>query len=260
MAEPTPPPAELRGRTVIVTGGSSGIGRATALRFGAAGASVVIAARHADACEKVAAEIRAAGGRAMAIPADVSVESQVEALVERTVAEFGPLHAAFNNAGAGGAGELHDAPAELFDSVVAVNLRGVFLCMKHELRAMLAAGGGAIVNNSSAAGIVGHVMAPIYAASKHGVIGLTKSAALQYVRRNIRINAVCPGLVGTPLVERAVSTAPGGLDWYIARQPGGKAGEPPDVSEAVLFLCSDAARFITGAAIPVDGGMTAGMF
>lgn len=254
------PAFDFRGRGVIVTGGNSGIGRATALRFGAAGASVAVAARRADACEAVAAEIRAAGGTALAIPTDVTLEEEIEALVDRTVRAFGAVHAAFNNAGAGGAGDVHACPTELFDRIHATNLRGVFLCMKYEIRAMLAFGGGSIVNNSSAAGLIGHIAAPAYAASKHGVIGLTKSAALRYVKDGIRVNAVCPGVIGTPILERAAESAPGGMEWFLSQQPGGQAGQPVDVADAVLFLCTDAARFVTGAAIAVDGGMTAGMF
>jgi len=248
------------GRTVIVTGGNSGIGRATALRFGREGANVVVAARRAEACEIVADEIRSAGGTALAVPTDVTREESIADLVDGTVKTFGALHAAFNNAGAGGASSFHECSNDLFDRIMATNLRGVFHCMKHEIRAMLASGGGSIVNNASAAGLVGHALSAPYSASKHGVIGLTKSAALQYVRQDIRVNAVCPGVIGTPLVERAASTAPGGIDWFLAQQPGGAAGAPEDVAGAVLFLCSDAARFITGAALPVDGGMVAGLF
>lgn len=246
------------GKAVIVTGGNSGIGRETALRFAQAGASVVVAARRAEACDAVVTEIRAAGGVALAVPTDVTREEDIEAMVDRTVAHFGGVHAAFNNAGCGGAARLHECSNELFDRIHATNLRGVFHCMKYEIRAMLASGGGSIVNNSSAAGLVGHGVAPAYASSKHAVIGLTKSAALNYCRDNIRINAVCPGVIGTPLVQRAADSIPGGIDWFLSLQPGGKAGEPRDVAELVVFLCSEAARFITGAALPVDGGMVAG--
>lgn len=248
------------GKVVIVTGGNSGIGRATALRFAAEGASVVIAARRIDACESTVAAIRAAGGRALAIPTDVTHEDQVETLVARTVKEFGRVDAAFNNAGTGGVTLLHECTNELFDRIHATNLRGLFHCMKYEIRAMLAAGGGVIVNNSSAAGLVGHALSAPYASSKHAVIGLTRSAALQYVKANIRVNAVCPGVIGTPLVERAGASIADGMEWFLAQQPGGTAGNPMDVAEAVLFLCSDGARFVTGAALPVDGGMIAGLF
>ncbi|MBX3356108.1 MAG: glucose 1-dehydrogenase [Phycisphaeraceae bacterium] len=253
-------PGAFDGTVVIVTGGNSGIGRATALRFAAEGARVVIAARRAAACEEVAREVRAAGGTGLAVPTDVSDEAAVEALVDRTLREFGRLDAAFNNAGVGGAARLHECDAKLFDRIHAVNLRGVFLCMKYELRAMLHGGGGSIVNNASAAGLTGHALSPPYASSKHGVIGLTRSAALQYVRDNIRVNAICPGVIGTPMVERAAGAEAAGMSWFLSKQPGGAAGSPDDVAGAVLFLCSAEARFVTGAALSVDGGMTAGFF
>jgi NAD(P)-dependent dehydrogenase (short-subunit alcohol dehydrogenase family) len=248
----------LDGKAVIVTGGNSGIGRATALRFARAGASVVVAARRADACDAVVTEIRQAGGVAISAPTDVTNEDSIQSMVDATVRTFGGLHAAFNNAGCGGPARLHECSNDLWDRIHATNLRGVFHCMKYQLRAMLAGGGGSIVNNSSAAGLVGHGIAPAYASSKHAVIGLTKSAALQYCRDNIRINAVCPGVIGTPLVQRAAEGVPGGADWFLSLQPGGRAGEPRDVADLVVFLCSDEARFITGAALPVDGGMIAG--
>lgn len=248
------------GKVAIVTGGSSGIGRATALRFARDGAAVVVASRRLDACEAVVREIEQTGGRAAAIAADVARSADVQAMVALAVERFGGLDIAFNNAGTGGSGLVTELAEEEWHRLMAVNLTGVWLCMKHEIPAMLTRGGGAIVNNSSAAGLTGHAGSPAYAASKHGVIGLTTSAALQFINRGVRINAVCPGVIGTPMVERATARNPRGMAWFLAKQPGGAAGVPEQVADAVAWLCSDEASFVTGSALRVDGGMLSGLW
>jgi len=253
-------PRPFEGKVAIVTGGNSGIGRAAALRFAHDGAAVTIAARRAEACSAVVREIEASGGRALAVATDVSNESQVHAMVARTVDTFGGLDIAFNNAGAGGAGLITELSEQEWDRMLDTNLKGVWLCMKHQIPAMIARGGGAIVNNSSAAGLTGHGLAPAYAASKHGVIGLTSSAALQFLERGIRINAVCPGVIGTPMVEKASTGTPRGMAWFLSKQPGGAAGTPEQVADAVAWLCSEGASFVTGTALRVDAGMLSGFW
>jgi len=250
----------FEGKVALVTGGNAGIGKATAVAFAAAGARVVIAARRSAEGRQTAEEIQAKGGEAVFVETDVARPSDVEALVQKTVATYGRLDCAFNNAGVGGGGLLHEFAETDWDRIVDINLKGVWLCMKYQIAQMLRQGGGAIVNNSSAAGLVGFARSPAYAASKHGVIGLSKSAALQYVSHGIRINAICPGLIMTAMIERAFASGPGVKEWYESKQPMGRGGHPEDVARAVVWLCSEAASFVTGVAFPVDGGVLAGFW
>jgi len=250
---------DLDGQVALVTGGNSGIGRATALAFAQAGARVVVAARRVREGEAVADSIRAGGGQAVFVKTDVTVESQVEAMVRAAVESFGRIDCAFNNAGiAGEATSTIDCTAENFDRVMSVNLKGVWLCMKHEIRQMLAQGGGAIVNDSSTAGLRGSGLAmSAYSASKHGVIGLSKTAAREYGKAGVRINAVCPSLIRSPMVAPALEANPNLEARAVSASALARIGVPEDVAQAVVWLCSGRAAFITGAAIPVDGGSLA---
>ena len=252
------PTYEFEGQVALVTGASSGMGLATARAFAEQGASVALADINEDALRAATDELTAAGHDVLGVVCDVSDEDQVAALVERTVATFGRLDTAFNNAGIMiASSDAADEPADNFDQVNAINLRGVWACMKHELRQMREQGSGAIVNCSSLGGLVGLPGRASYHASKHGVLGLTKSAALEYAPRGIRINAVCPGTIDTPMV--ADMLAKGELDMAeaVRNQPIGRLGTADEVAAAVLWLCSPAASFIVGVALPVDGGYTA---
>jgi len=247
----------MKGKVALVTGAASGIGRSTALLLGQRGASVVVASLADTGGELVAAEIQRAGGRACFVATDVSQEADCERAIQRTLAEFGRLDVAMNNAGTFAMGKLlADEDASTWDRVHSVNLKGVFLCMKHEIRAMLQSGGGAILNTSSIAGLVGEATMAIYASTKHGVIGLTKTAALEYAQQNIRINAICPGGTRTNMFD-AVKDTPGFLDMVNALHPIGRMGEPEEIAAAAVFLLSPEASFITGATLAVDGGLTA---
>jgi len=248
----------FEGKVALVTGGNSGIGRSTAIKFAQEGAQVVIAARRVDEGMQTVDAIRQAGGKAIFVRTDVAEAGEVAALIQKTVATYGRLDCAFNNAGTGFGAPLHELPEKEWDRVIDINLKGVWLCMKYEIAQMLTQGSGVIVNDSSAAGLTGYARSPLYAASKHGVVGLSKSAALQYVNKGIRINVVCPGLVMTPMAERSFAGGPHVKEWFEAHQPTGRGGTPEDIAEAVVWLCSDAASFITGAALPVDGGALAG--
>jgi NAD(P)-dependent dehydrogenase (short-subunit alcohol dehydrogenase family) len=242
----------LAGKVAIITGASRGIGAATALAFAEAGAAVALAARDESALSAVAERIAASGGRALVIPTDVGDPDAVERLVQRTADAFGRLDAAFNNAGAGHMPKpLAEVTVAEFDSVVRTHLGGVFLCMKYEIPAMLASGGGAIVNMSSTAGLRGVRGIGAYVASKHGIIGLTKSAALDYAQQGIRINAVAPGPIGT---KRLTALTDEQLSPVARAVPMQRVGRPEEVATAVVWLCSDQASFITGATIPIDGG------
>ena len=249
--------SDFAGKTYLVTGASSGIGAATALELGRAGANVVLAARREDACETIAKKILAAGGRALVVRTDVGIEADVRNVVSTTVAHFGRLDGAFNNAGMlGVSAPLHETTTADFDAVMRTNVMGVFWSMKYEIEAMLQTGGGAIVNNASIAAQIGFPGLSPYNTSKHGVMGLTRTAALEYFKEGIRINAVCPGPVVTPMAEAAF----GGIEnlhAFMAGSPAGRAGLPEEVARPVLFLLSSAAGYISGQGLAVDGGYTA---
>lgn len=245
-------------KIALVTGGSSGIGRATALVFAREGARVVVSDIAVTGGEETVQQIKAAGGEAVFVKADVSKAADVEALIKKTVETFGRLDCAFNNAGVeGGVKFTIECTKEEFDRTIAVNLTGVWLCMKYEIQQMLSQGGGAIVNTASAAGLVGFPGLPDYVASKHGVVGLTKTAALEYAKAGIRVNAVCPGVIQTPMIERGAQLAPGFDELALSIEPIGRYGQPSEVGEAVVWLCSDAASFVTGLPMAVDGGVVA---
>ena len=249
----------FNGRTVLITGGGTGMGKAAALRFGREGANVVIAGRRAPELDLVAAEITAGGGIALAVPADVSDPDQVAALVQTTVATFGALHMAWNNAGVLGAfAPLQEQSMEDFDAVVATNLRGVFACLKYEIAAMLAAGaGGAIVNTSSwtAHGAMPGLAA--YAGTKAALDAMTRTVALEVGPHQIRINNVSPGIIATPMASGVLASARAALP-FEQQTPLQRIGQPEDVADAVLWLLSDDARFVTGQSLLVDGGFTLG--
>lgn len=245
-------------RVALVTGAGSGIGRATALAFARSGYSVVVADLDARAGADSAEAIAQSGASALFVECDVADETSVGSLFERMLERFGRLDAAFNNAGIeGDQASTGDCTAENFDRVIHVNLRSVFLCMREEIRQMLKQpDGGAIVNCSSVAGLIGLAGIPAYAASKHGVIGLTRTAALEYAKQKIRVNAVCPGVIDTPMLERFTGGSPTGRDFMVAFEPIGRIGRPDEIADAVLWLCSGAS-FVTGHALAVDGGWTA---
>ena len=250
---------QLDTRVALVTGGGSGIGRASAVVFAREGARVVVTDVDEDGGQETVRIIEAAGGTARFVRADVSQAAEVAALVEQAVSTYGRLDCALNNAGIqGDIRQTAECSRENWDRIIATNLTGVWLCMKHEIPHMLSQGGGAIVNTSSNFGLVGSNGMPAYSASKHGVLGLTKTAALEYAKSGIRVNAVCPGPVQTPLVDKVLAAQPELGDQIIkaieAREPVGRMGQPEEIAEAVVWLCSDAASFVTGTAMSVDGG------
>ena len=252
------PTYDFHDRVAVVTGSGSGMGLSTARAFAESGAAVVLADRDDQALQTATNELTSAGHQALGVACDVSDEEQVAALVERAVASFGRLDFAFNNAGIQAPPtDAADEPLEIFDRVNAVNLRGVWACMKHELRAMRAQGSGAIVNCSSLGGLVGLPGRAAYHASKHGVIGLTRSAALEYAPRGVRINAICPGTIETAMVEDMVAKGELEMSEAVTNQPIGRLGRVDEIAAAVLWLCSPAASFVLGVALPVDGGYTA---
>lgn len=250
--------ALLTGKVALVTGGSTGIGRASALTFAREGAKVVVADVVVDKAEETVRLIKEAGGDARFVKTDVTHAAEVEALVQQVVDTYGRLDCAHNNAGIEGAvATTAEYKEEDWDRVIQVNLTGVWLCMKYEIPQMLKQGGGAIVNTASGAGLVGAPGMPAYVASKHGVVGLTKTAALEYAKSGIRVNSMCPGVIETPMVERLTGGNPGMMEGFVANHPIGRAGRPQEIAESVVWLCSDAASFVTGHAMAVDGGITA---
>ena len=249
----------LNGKVAVVSGGNSGIGRATALLLAARGAAVIVAARRVAEGEAVVAEIEAAGGRAVFQPTDVTRAGDVAAMVQRAVDDYGRLDIAFNNAGSGAAapaGRLHERDDAYWDHYSDTFLKSVFLAMQAELSVMLDQGGGVIVNNASIAGLIAHPNNPIYSAMKFGVVGLTRAAAMQYGEGNIRINAVCPGWIETPMTA-GWKDHPELINQLLSQQAMKRPGRPEEVASLVAWLAEDGAGFMHGAAIPVDGGLMA---
>jgi NAD(P)-dependent dehydrogenase (short-subunit alcohol dehydrogenase family) len=245
-------------KVALVTGAGQGMGLAAARAFAEEGAAVSLADRDEALVQKAAKDLKEEGCKAIAIGCDVTNERQVQEMVSRTVAEFGRLDAAFNNAGVQSpAIETADADSDEFDRVTAINLKSVWMCMKYELQQMRRQGSGAIVNNSSIGGLIGLPGRAIYHAAKHGVIGLTKSAALEYASRGITINAVCPGTINTPMVAEMIAKDPEAMKEIMKMQPIGRLGTAEEVASAVLWLCSPGAAFVVGHALAVDGGFTA---
>lgn len=244
------------GKVAFVTGAANGIGRATALAFACKGAHVVVADVSEQGNQETARMIEDLGGRAIAVKCDVTRASDVKAALSKTIETFGRLDFAFNNAGVE---QKNAATAEIeeeeWDRIVNINLRGVFLCMKYEIPLLLKQG-GAIVNTSSGAGVIGIKGGAAYTAAKHGLIGLTKSAALDYASQNIRINAVCPGYIDTSMMDRFTGGTPEGREQVISEEPIGRMGQPEEIANAVVWLCSDASSFVVGHALVVDGGQT----
>ena len=249
-------PLDFSGKVALVTGAAAGMGLATARAFAEAGAAVVLADFKEDAVKAAAEALAAAGRKAVAVRCDVSDDAQVAAMVDRAVAEFGRLDAAFNNAGVmARIAPTADSTREDWDRVIGVNLRGVWSCMKHELRQMDRQGSGAIVNNASVGALTGNPGIASYIASKHGVVGLTRTAALEYVKRGIRVNAVNPGLIDTQIARDVVAGNEGAYGELAKQVPIGRAGRPEEIASVVLWLCSPGASYVIGHALTVDGGM-----
>lgn len=247
----------FEGQVALVTGAGSGMGLATAKAFAESGAAVVLADYNEEAVRAAAQELVSNGHQAIAVRCDVADEAQVKEMVDQTMSTFGRLDAAYNNAGINSpVAETADASSEEYDRVMAINLRGVWNCMKYELLQMRKQGSGAIVNCSSLGGLVGIAGRGVYHASKHGVLGLTKSAGLEYAARGIRVNAICPGIIATPMVTGMIEREPEAMDALMKEQPIGRLGRPEEIASAVLWLCSPGAGFVIGHALAVDGGYT----
>jgi NAD(P)-dependent dehydrogenase (short-subunit alcohol dehydrogenase family) len=252
-------PGRLDGKVALVTGAASGIGRATALTFAREGAKLVIADMNEDGGQQTVHMISETGGEAIFVQVDVSTATEVEAMISKAVETYGRLDCAHNNAGIASGGQrafTADYPEERWHQVIAINLTGVWLCMKYEIPQMLQQGGGTIVNTASVAGLVGLPYSSAYVASKHGVVGLTRTAALEYAKSGIRVNCVCPGYIETPMSEQGRSD-PERMAHMLASEPIGRIGKPEEVAETVVWLCSDAASFVTGHTMTVDGGYVA---
>jgi NAD(P)-dependent dehydrogenase (short-subunit alcohol dehydrogenase family) len=249
----------LESKVALVTGGTSGIGKATAIALGAAGANVVFSGRREAEGEDVANSIRKSGAECLFVRSDVSSETDVKALIGQTVTTYGRLDCAFNNAGIESpAKPLHEHSLEHFDNLMAINVRGLLLCMKSEIQQMLAQGSGVIVNNSSISGLFAFAGTSPYVASKHAVMGLTRAAALDYAKQGIRINAVNPGIIATEGFDRFTKKDPALEQQLASFVPMGRIGKPEEIAAAVVFLCSDAASYMTGQSLVLDGGFTAG--
>lgn len=248
---------DFRGKVALITGAAAGMGLATAKAFAEAGAAAVLADFKEEAIRQAAGELASAGHKAIAVRCDVSDDSQVEAMVERTIAAFGRLDAAFNNAGVmARIAHTADSTPEDWERVIGINLRGVWSCMKHELRVMELQGSGAIVNNASVGALTGNPGIGSYIASKHGVVGLTRTAALEYIKKGVRVNAVNPGLIDTQVARDVVNGSETAYEDIAKSVPIGRAGRPEEIASVVLWLCSPGASYVVGHALTVDGGMT----
>jgi NAD(P)-dependent dehydrogenase (short-subunit alcohol dehydrogenase family) len=246
----------FKNKVAIVTGGTSGIGRATAIAFAKKGAKVAVV-DWIESNETVNL-IKDLGGEAIFIKCDVSKTTDVKAMVEKTIAAFGRLDYAYNNAGIEGASApTHECTEENWDKTIGINLKGIWLCMKYEIPEILKQGKGAIVNCASVAGLVGFAGLPAYVASKHGVIGLTKTAALECAKLGIRVNVVCPGVIQTPMIDRLTGKTKEAIEQFTGLEPVGRFGQPEEIANAVVWMCSDEASFVTGHAMAVDGGFVA---
>jgi NAD(P)-dependent dehydrogenase (short-subunit alcohol dehydrogenase family) len=249
----------FKDKIAIVTGASFGIGQATAIAFAKRGAKVIVADWLEDKEKATLKAIEATGSEAVFIKCDVSKSKDVKLLIDQVMSKYGRLDFAFNNAGVEGAmGQTHECTEENWDHTIGINLKGVWLCMKNELPIMQKQGFGVIVNCASVAGLIGFPGLPAYVATKHGVIGLTKTAALENAKMNIRVNAVCPGVIKTPMIDRITGKQKEVEKQYESMEPVGRMGQPEEVAEAVIWLCSDTASFVTGVSLPVDGGWIAG--
>lgn len=249
----------MAGKVAFVTGAANGIGRATAVAFAREGASVVVADISESGSQETVQMIEELGGQAVAVTCNVTIAEDVRSALDKTIETFGRLDFAFNNAGVEHPSTpLADITEETWERVIDINLRGVFLCMKYEIPLLLQQGGGAIVNTSSGAGVQGFKGGAAYGASKFGVVGMTKCAALDYAGSNIRVNAVCPGIIDTPMMDRLTEGTPEGRERVIAQEPVGRMGTPEEIAATVIWMCSDESSFLVGHALVVDGGQTVG--